>query len=221
MYTSKEIIKLSAFALFVLLSSCKKDRDGKDIKQEDLLNYRIVGTFSDELAMKHIQLFHFSKVDNEIQCTADFVNNRSVRTIKFVDNSFSMDIYGDGTVMYSFTLDRNDKDSIFIRSAAYQNSVSPAYRSWESKIYMAEEISSVKNKRYVGSDTYNINFSTDTWKFEKIPSVTGSFSELFPGAWKGRMGNLDFIGVNINKGQSFDMIFQQSGKRELVTLWED
>mgnify|MGYP001020439714 CR=1 FL=1 len=217
----QQTIKLFSCVLLLLLIGCKKDKIEKSITTDELLNHYIVGIYTGKDNMENLRMFYFSKQDGVVKCTADYVATRRVQTVEVKNNQFSMDMNGDGKIVYTFELGKLNNDSIFIKSASFYNN-SQDYRSWTCDMYKSSSITTVKNKYYVGSETRNINFNTTTWIFSRIPNTIGTFYEIFPGAWKGQLSNTDFIGVTIYQAPTIvKMLFQQSGRAALTTLWVD
>ncbi len=221
MKTLQQTIKVFSCAILLLFIGCKKDKLKNAITTDELLNHHIVGIYTEKDDTENIRIFHFSKQDGVVKCTADYISTRRVQTVEVKNNHFTMDMDGDGKIVYTFELAKLNNDSLIIKSASFRNN-SPEYKSWTCDMYKSSSITTVKNKYYVGSETRNITFSTNTWVFRNIPNTPGTFYEIFPGAWKGRLSNTDFIGVTIYQRPTIvKMLFQQKGRPGLTTLWVD
>lgn len=222
MKTLQQIAKILTLVLVLLAAGCKKDKqDSLPVHPDDLLAYRFVGTFIDNNKVERLRLFYFNKKENTIECTTDYITTRRIQTVALVNNSFTIDMDGDGKVVYTFNLGKRDDGSVFIRSSKYQNTTAPTYISWQCEAHKASDIVSVKNIHFVGSNEYNISFKTDTWFFAKTPAVTGSFYEVFPGAWKGTLNGVYYFGIRLKTKEDSKMVFQKNGETNMITLYQD
>lgn len=214
--------KVACCAVILLATACKKNKtDESSITADELLEYRIISTLINENNEEGLRMFHFTKNGNQIQCNADYIGTRRVTNVAINNNSFTVDMDGDGKIVYTFNLAKANDGSIVIKSHQFKNTNAPNFKSWIPEIYKASDVMSVKNLWFVGNNFYNLHMMTETWAFYRELNVTGTFYEIFPGAWKGTLGGVNYFGVRLKTTRDSKLLLQKNGEAKIITLYQD
>jgi hypothetical protein len=226
MKTLKPILKAFTLILLLAFASCKKDgavKPGPDpvinttVTSADLLGYSIPVQLN---VADGLRIIYFNKDGNDIKATYDAVTARRIFTVNVVNNTWVMDLNGNGSIIYTFKFGRDDKGQVALFSASYKNQ---ADASIQMNLVMLKnaDIPVVANTRYKEhADMPNyIKFSDDhNFAISTQPNYGGaawaSYYDLCPGAWKGKYNGVDYMGitVKVNASEPAEMIIQISGE---------
>lgn len=222
--TSLTLILLLAFA------SCKKDgavkpddKSAAPVTAADLLDYNIPIALS---TASGLRVIYFNKDGNDIKATLDAVSARRVYTVNLVNNTWTLDSNGDGSVIYTFTFGRRDDGIITITDASYKK-LSDASIRMGYRMSKNSDIPSIANARFsaAGNNALYVKFS-DQHQFSVatnanyVGSGLTSYYDLCPGAWKGTYNGVDYMGVTIipNPGEPVQMYVQKANEPNAFTL---
>lgn len=207
-------LTLGILALFlIILTSCKKEKNvpqNTEVTVEDLLEYNIRWIAVDPDDKYNIRILYFNRVGNEIKATLDGVDSRRVQTINLVENGFTFDVNGDGTVVYTLKLAKAENGELKVVYNKFYNINNPYYRISEGSTAMFKTslLASVKNKTFRDGNVI-LKFNADTWLYGGVPNVTGTFYEI-PGGWKGRLNGVDYMGVCVSINGELSMGFHNN-----------
>jgi hypothetical protein len=207
-------LTLSIFALFLItFIGCKKEKNEPQntaLTIKELLEYNIRWILMDPDNKSNIRILYFNKVGSELKATLDGVDTRVVQTIKLVENGFTFDLNGDGTVVYTLKLARTENGELKVIDNKFYNINNPAYRISEASTAMFKTslMESVKNKTFADRDVI-LKFNVDTWLYGGVPNVTGTFYEI-PGGWKGRLNGVDYMGLCVPINGELALGFQNN-----------
>lgn len=202
----RSTIAVALVLSLVLLAACRKNSDQvktEPITKEELLGHQITSVLELSAGALSVRLFHFTQSGDEIMATMDGVTSRRSRAIKVSDNRFTFDSDNDGKIIYTFNLKRNEKGEIVMDSYEYQNLNTPSIKMSSVQI-MRNNFPGIKGKIFLESynDNIRLQFTEDTWTLSDVPGATGSFYEIAPGAWKGNLNGVDYLGVSIADDKS-------------------
>lgn len=207
---------MSILALFLItFTACKKEKNNPEpenttVTAEDLLGYNIRWILLDPDSKYNIRILYFNKVGNEIKATLDGIDSRIIQTINLVENGFTFDLNGNGTVVYTLKLEKAENGELKVVYNKFYNINNPAYRIAEAStaMFKTSSIPSVKNKTFADRNVI-LKFNADTWLYGGVPNVTGTFYEI-PGGWKGRLNGVNYMGLCVPINGELSMGFQNN-----------
>lgn len=230
MKTLKPILKACSLILLLAFASCKKDGgvkpDAKStapVTAADLVDYNIPIALS---SASGLRVIYFNKDGNDIKATLDAVSARRVYTVNLVNNTWTLDSNGDGSVIYTFTFGRRDDGVVTITEANYKKLSDVSIRMGNRFLKNAD-IPSFANARFsaAGNNALFVKFS-DQHQFAVATNANyagsgwTSYYDLCPGAWKGTYNGVDYMGVTIvpNPGEPIQMYVQKATEANAFTL---
>jgi hypothetical protein len=115
MKTLKPTLKAFTLILLLAFASCKKDGAVKPVPDSvvnttvtstDLVGYSIPVQLN---VADGLRIIYFNKDGNAIKATYDAVTVRRIFTVNVVNNTWVMDLNGNGSIIYTFKFGRDDK----------------------------------------------------------------------------------------------------------------
>jgi len=222
MKTLKETLKAFTLILLLAFASCKKDGavkpdpvDNTPITSAELVNYNIAVSLSSEAGLR---IIYFNKDGNDIKATFDAVSARRIFTVNLVNNVWTMDLNGNGSVIYTFTFARGDEGRIGLVGASYKKQDDA---SVQMQLVMSKnsEIPAFTNKFFTEARTplLYLKFSNDhnfalSDKSDYAGAVWSSYYDLCPGAWKGTYKGVDYMGFSLVEDNKVQMFLQKAGE---------
>jgi len=206
--------KTGILALFLIIcTSCKKEKNEPQdtaVTAEDLVAYNIRWIIINPDAKRDIRILYFNRDGNAIKATLDGVDSRRVQPVHLLEDGFTFDLNGDGAVVYTLKLAKNEKGELSVANIKFYNINNPAYRIQEGSTAMLKtaSIPSVKNKTFKEGDVI-LKFNVDTWLYGGVPNLTGTFYEI-PGGWKGTLNGVDYMGLCVPVNGEIAMGFQNN-----------
>lgn len=219
----KPIVKACLLMLLLFFASCKKDGAVKPdpignapVTTTDLLDYSIVISLSSE---EGLRIIYFNKDGNDIKATFDAVSARRILTVNLVNNTWTMDLNGNGSVIYTFNFGRDDKGQLAILGATYKKQDDASIKM-QLALSKNADVQSFANMRFMNDAnvrTY-LKFSNDhnfaiSDNVDYAGAEWASYYDLCPGAWKGTYNGVDYMGLYLAvPGQPAEMYIQKAGE---------
>ncbi len=187
-------LKIISFLLIVLsISACSRENNepetiNTNVSAEDLLGHQMYWALQfDGGGDSYLRLMYFEKTGNTIKATIDGINNRAIKEVKVENNILSIDLNNNGSVMYTFELEKNNDGILLVKSAKYYDINHPNDKLGDGAgISPLSKFSSVKGKTYKEVDDGTIiRFNADnTFLSGQHPNNTGSYYECGIGGFK-------------------------------------
>lgn len=225
----KTLKLICIFSFLILLTiSCKKDEEPKKIDKlintEDLLGYQMYWALQfNGGGDSYLRLMYFEKTGNTIKATIDGINTRAIKEVKIENNVLSIDLNNNGSVMYTFELEKNNEGVILVKSAKYYDINHPNDKLGDGAVIAPISIfSSVKGTTFKEvNDGEIIRFNADnTFLSGQHPNNTGSYYECGIGGFKANINNETYFGFKIiDVGQLF-IILQYTGDNQIYSYME-
>ncbi len=194
-------LSLSVFAIILMaFTSCKKEKNNPadtTVTAEDLLNYQMYWGLIAPDETINLRVLYFTKVGTDVQATLDGITSRVIKIVKVENNTLTLDLNDNGSVVYTFEFEKN-KDGIKLDTAKFYNINNPKFEAFGAEMFKTTEFLSVKNKAFRDGNNRIIRFNNDTWLSSSFPNVTGTFYEFGTGGWKGRINGIDYMGLFLN-----------------------
>lgn len=223
-------LKIISLLLIVLsLSACNRENNESEtintnVSAEDLLGYQMYWALQfDGGGDPYLRLMYFEKTGNIIKATIDGINNRTIKEVKVEKNILSIDLNNNGSVMYTFELEKNNDGTLLVKSAKYYDINNPNDKLGDgAAIIPLSKFSSVKGKTYKEVEGVTIiRFNADnTFLSGQHPNNTGSYYECGIGGFKASINNETYFGFSIiDQGKTF-ILLQYTGTYELYSFMQ-
>lgn len=223
-------LKIISLLLIILsLSACSRESNepetiNTNVSTEDLLGYQMYWALQfDGGGDPYPRLMYFEKTGNTIKATIDGINNRAIKEVKVENNILSIDLNNNGSVMYTFELEKNNDGILLVKSAKYYDINHPNDKLGDgAAVIPLSQFSSVKGKTFKEiNDGTIIRFNADnTFLSGQHPNNTGSFYECGTGGFKANINNETYFGFNIlEQGKSF-ILLQYTGTYKLYSFMQ-
>ncbi|MCD9854466.1 hypothetical protein LUD75_07100 [Epilithonimonas sp. JDS] len=223
-----KILKLISFLILILsLPACNRENNepetiNTNVSAEDLLGHQMYWALQfDGGGDPYLRFMYFEKAGNTINATIDGVNNRRiVQNVKVENNILSIDLNNNGSVMYTFELEKNNDGTVLVKSAKYYDINHPNDKLGDGAgILPLSKFSSVKGTTYkeVNGSTI-IRFNADnTFLSGQHPNSTGSYYEFGIGGFKASIDNETYFGFKMTDGENIFIVLQYTGDYEIYS----
>lgn len=223
-------LKIISLLLIILsISACNRENNepetiNTNISAEDLLGHQMYWALQfDGGGDSYLRLMYFEKTGNTIKATIDGINSRAIKEVKVENNILSIDLNNNGSVMYTFELEKNNDGILLVKSAKYYDINHPNDKLGDgAAIIPLSKFSSVMGKTYKEVDDGTIiRFNADnTFLSGQHPNNTGSYYECGIGGFKADINNETYFGFSIiDQGKAF-IILQYTGTYELYSFMQ-
>nr|WP_067062697.1 hypothetical protein [Mucilaginibacter sp. L294] len=204
-----KILKVFTLILLFAFAACKKDggvKPGPDpvvntpITSAELVDYSIPVQLNVD---EGLRVIYFNKDGNDIKATYDAVTVRRIFTVNVVNNTWVMDLNGNGSIIYTFKFGRRDDGQLTLVGGSYKKQADASVKM-QALLMKNADIPPLANTHYMesGNTPSYLKFSDDhNFATSNQPNYAGapwsSYYDLFPGAWKGKYNGVDYMGITI------------------------
>ncbi|WP_034967579.1 hypothetical protein [Chryseobacterium sp. FH1] len=206
--------------LILSLSACNRENDepetiNTNVSAEDLLGYQMYWALQfNGGGDSYIRFMYFDKTGNTIKATIDGINNRTIKEVKVENNILSIDLNNNGSVMYTFELEKNNDGTVLVKSAKYYDINHPNDKLGDGAgIIPLSKFSSVKGTTFKEvNGTTIIRFNADnTFLSGQHPNNTGSYYECGVGGFKASINNETYFGFKLTEQGKLFILLQYTG----------
>jgi len=224
-----KILKLISFLILILsLSACSRENNepetiNTNVSAEDLLGHQMYWALQfNGVGDSYLRLMYFEKTGNTIKATIDGINSRAIKEVKVENNILSIDLNNNGSVMYTFELEKGNDGILLVKSAKYYDINHPNDKLGDgAAIIPLSKFSSVKGNTFkeVNGATI-IRFNADnTFLSGQHPNNTGTYYECGIGGFKASINNEIYFGFKLKDEENSFILLQYTGTYEIYSYF--
>jgi hypothetical protein len=168
--------------LFVSCSKKNESASSKPVTAKDLLGYYIAETYTSKSVQSLSVTYFVDNGDGSVNAVWDRFGARRSVVVTVKDNQFSMDLDGNGSVVFSFTLKRDSSGGVALASSGVVFSSDANSKIDNVEIFRVSDAPGFTGQQFSYSipnaddDTYLYFDANGKWHYEDYNGSAGNYS---------------------------------------------
>ncbi len=200
--------------LLISFTSCKKDKDKSSINAASLTKYQLLIMMKSP-TKADTRVVLFSNTDNKTIAQLVGVDSDHAQTVTLSNNTITLQETGGDKASFAFSLKEDNNGEIVITDVKYTNTADPNMKVQAYYINKTAEMYPIKGSHYDGGAAGLLIFDANTWRYSGS-TLTGTYSQVAPGTWKGTAGGKLYMGVSFKENNRPYIVLQTAKERYAV-----